>query len=1436
MTDGKKNPSFPAVPFENAVRTAVPPENISSTEVEPFAPAADAMMVIDPAEQARNLRGNSRKLAVLLGMLKKAEARRPPDGWRIFTLTLPRREADLARTCLQDAVLECGESFIGDQNDEYAAMTLATASAANITHVLKKLEQAGIANAQIAVAQDGAVLMRVKGAPVIALHGFLNNNPLPELNSGRRVVSLVRDRPPVDITAASSAGECVPFDFASVSASAVKKAVEEKFEIPREGSCSFLAIDQNIFAGIVDPNDGKIQRFIEEMKIYANSTHMHIVSCGGYVVIIGTSERAASSLALLASRLRTLDNRAKFFLGAGEICREMGGRFSIKGFFKIESRGDADRMRQAGIYFTEEFFERVAKAGSRDASLCQVFAKPSLENKNFLKAVVIRPKVTLHVGGPDRLIGYEQELDKLKKSLRDSRTKLMMIKGKAGYGKSRLLHEALKEYPSSLICSMDSSGENVPGFSLITVAEQVAAAVSDNRDVSRTAQFEMLNNFNREPLNNCIAEAQSNPDRICGMILNVLRQANRGRMIFGIDDFHNVDRFSVPYLTGLMQEYASKTSGACVIAGREEEYMPTDAIDGLKKNLLAVKGFKSEEVRVAGLNFADDEIARRFVFYSLPEKLRGSEENPVNLGDWYKVLAGIAGDSPYVMKTLLDGVMEDAEKNINEVFETRENTLLLKEGVLERLCRIKNSGDLAVYYMERIGRMPEDSRRLLQHIAYMSGDATYEQARVIAMNLLGAGSEDQFAKAMEFLINRGYLIGIAGPGQKLKIQHETMRDTLKASVVDPEIVSNIVIGLFNKLAGDPELHPFMRAALANNVARCSRAPALDHPFFWEHYARIMRDCFRECAEKNARGAGCDLAGAVVNAADAAKMPEGMMQVLNRLRQGGVRAADDLQKLVVEALFVFAENAVYTAKFTEARRAVDLLAELNAANPELTDENNGRLIDMAKAYYLMFFEAYVQGDYNRMAAIYERKLEGGRLLEPGLRVICEMKLKFRETNLPERDKARIYDEIDGIYKKGAAALKDLDNEYVKAHPPRADGRGRPGYQKHHPHYLEALRLWGVRIKTEKVLASMCRRRLNGREYMVDEDCLRHPAACDLNQIRVWLLEIDESLGMFEQLLQHSPQAMHPYAELSVREQRAELLAVLGKHEEADAAYGEARRQANQLGLPAAAARITHCRAGLCAIQARCRVEVMPSAGNIAVVVPNKVLNRDELKKGIRILDTDGAIALANITDQDNYFYLAIPIQKMHLAGMLCESYSAELDVLERRPNEQRAMEIYQELKPYLQMAVENYKCIEKYLEKQIKNGSIKKGAKEGESGYFLYYLVSYVGFVFKAIDIIGGICPEVGIRIPSSVFEIENPVASLESRLLVRNFMTDAESGADKLTDCGTGELDAKRKGFDIFNRIIVKGRVEVVEAQETAEEAAKDSYYASYGMVDLSEE
>jgi len=1222
-------------------------------------------------EAISKLQGQN-KLIALLGFNKVLQIRQLPEPFKLLSVQIEKKDLAEFMDRIEKFALPLNNNFLGDENDPVVSLAFIIPHKEILEQIMLELRKHNL-NPSLNLASHQTLVLKTDNTLNSLENHLSNHHQDSQTQSISRDGSITKHSISQDISHSEeihSRHIISETNYSSLKSLKMAQECEEKeVETPRNGECVYLMIDQDLLnQEISDPN---LQKIINEINSIMRSPNFHITSYNGYLLIICTAERGGSSLAAMAARIyRTI--QAKMFLGTGEI-KSTDDTFSINGFPKLNTRKTWQNI-ESGVHMTTEFEELITDPNNRNSSLFKIESRKS--KHGLLKLLSIRPQASLKIGGPDRLIGYEEKLDELQTALSNNTNKLVIIKGAAGMGKSRLTHEAIKELPYSIICSLDPSGEKTPGYGIMTIAEQIHEQIRNTEGLEDSNVTQNLANYDRLSQMEKLKIAQKTPQTILELCKPALRLMNNGKIPFVLDDIHHADRFSISHLMTLVNFHINTNEGKAVVLLRPEEiFEPRE----LKNLILRIKAVYSDtksikEIGVSGLDFiGNDTLAKDFVYHSIPKNLRKGK----TLGTWYTKLAKIAVNQPFVMKSLMDALVEDIENN----FDLSRDVIQLTAKAESKLDKILDgTSDLQTYYLERLNKLSPQELNFLQCVALIGGKFSTAQANIIATKISTITGEDGIEKTISKLVRGGYLVkNESEDGNRTwQIQHETTREIIVRSITEKEIL-DLNIKLYNQFNNSESIHPDIKLNIANNIANAKTSPKISHSF-WTAYSKLAFECLEDSNSSNSVSRAYSIANMILF-----ENPESRTQkIINLLKNPDNSESlktipEEIIALIIESLFSKAENALFLGKFKETTKSLETLRIIKENYPEIN-------LDLSKVYELEFQKAYLLRKPDEMEEIIKKIQEKGIRISSSFQILSQIKLEFRKGN----------------YKK--AEQHYIDNSMSL--------RQEVGNQD--PKFMEALRLGAARCPFE-----LLRKQMTDK---LDEDMELQAGIVKKAHVKQ-LDETMDNLRRLENVQKTNPLIFNKYEELALSEQIGITEAYLGNYEAAIAKLHEAWRIANQMEIHEQAARIAKFIGDILTISAI----TMPSNNKELNSIYNRPtqlrhsFDRERLQAALKTYTQQGIASVANI-DSENFYSYAMRIQRIRTVGLLLISYLNVLsgtDVLSEADKHLEAT-MKEDLETLIHQSIADIQIINNLTNDLPENWKTEIAYYSSYIGYILYF--------------------------------------------------------------------------------------------------------------------
>ncbi len=1131
---------------------------------------------------------------------------------------------------------------------------------------------------------------------------------------------------------------------------------------PRPGGCTYLIVDlASIRGSLIE--ESTLKPLLSEARLVLKAQGYHVeTDLPKYrLTILGTAERSENSMLSIAQSLRSQLPTARIFLGSGEITpldhteatiNADIGKFIV---YEIPTDQTMDEWRAlpAGVYLTSILDYDIKDPKSRKGSHCHIEtspAKTSDDAPNFPGLVRLdkyEPIPTLTSGGPDKLIGYDEELKSLDQYMRDDETRLITLQGKAGMGKSRILSTALQNMPSAVVCSVDAADKNLAGSSLVTIADQLAYILGHDERIP-------IQQFSQRPRAEKITLAQNNPKELFDMCIGalVLLNIDRGeKTVFVLEDIHFADRHSEPWITRMVSEYLRTCNeGKALFTMRPEEMYRSDAQKRITEMVGGSYGSQSTKtLNLGGLDFSNPRVSEEFAFHSIPKEKRQTRSGaPKRLGLWHEKVGKRALNSPFRMKTFMDTLIQEDGLIIGE------EVIEAKQEIIDRIEQIEEDGDLATHYRERIERLGEKSKLALQFIGLIGGKITWQQLTVLLSAHILDVRGDAFAGVVRDLEEGGYICLVPGQPRNHEVytlQHESIRKAVIDSI-PARLRKTQATFFYQTLRQSEELfHPDSQFELLNFVATDIDTEAKDKAV-WKSYERVVSSMLKDANDRNSSSKAYAVAEAILS------LDRGVPVIKKCLAEmkAGTEIPDKIQSIILQILQAKAQSAVYLGKAAEAKEAIADLKAINARTPDL--------VDMGKIHLIEFEVSYIADEPGRetnesITALFNRHIAPEAVnLSQAEKIIAQIKLMAKLGR--DEEAMRLFEEHKPI-------LEELNAQHKKS----------TLYATPHPSYMEARRLAEVRCPFELVRKAITD---VGGGKTLDEDVMLHSGAITEPQAAK-LREIQATIAEFMKTKEKHPLVFNPYAEMGLLGIHGQIEAYLGDLIKGREGLSEAWRQSDQSEVP------------------RQGVRYAKMEGDITVIQALSSENKEEkirlLKEAHGIYSGKCMVSLAQVGEGD-FYQAAIRIQRIRVAGRLLLTYD-----LKSQPKP-IPMKTKRELWPYIEQAAKDFDHVNTmygnrvtYLmehpeDRKNPDETIRKrynGIKAwvAEIGY---YMTGYVGHIVS-------LTKELGIGVPPSLLDAErNPFANTA-------LIGDALACASKKSDKGFGD-EVRTKFEGLTSRII----------------------------------
>ncbi|MFA6305771.1 MAG: AAA family ATPase [Candidatus Gracilibacteria bacterium] len=1066
-------------------------------------------------------------------------------------------------------------------------------------------------------------------------------------------------------------------------------------ETPRQGSCIYVQLDLNTL--IEGQQADALINLLEELDAIktkegkiTSEYAVHVDEESGDLIIIALSERASNSALALATSITSKIPRAKAFVGMGKVVHEMiiespdkeTGRQERKEarvlHSRISDKQKQDAMRSPGaIFLTQELADRINTRGSREGSLCEIKTEES-KVKGLVSLTEHNAKVSYDTGA-EKVIGADEKIEKLLSALLSPTTRLTIVKGHAGIGKTTIINAVLEKTPGSTIrCSFDpsfSGKECTPHGSLVTMLEQVAAVAKEHPQIAEemetNAPLRELIELSKKPRSEKMAAAQKDPDRVATLCSNAIaiirRKTPHLEALLVLEDLHHIDSASDPYVMSIAQAYMDN-GGKVLFSMRPEEMLKSVA---LKKLTQTVQAFHTgrqavAELEIDGLDFSDPKISEEFAFSLIPEETRKGKK----LGTWHEALGKKAGRNPLRMKAL----MAKARENLRIDEDT--GIINVDNSALEEINAIESDQDFETYSRGRIAKLPPRDQKFLQALALIGGQLSKAAIQEIIFGYTQVGYAGDPAQALAHLIQGEYLRADA---QTISFAHHTIRETVLASM-DEQTKFNLAMYLNTIFQTNPaEYHPDARFALLQHVATNPLQPDREERF-WQEYASAATVSIDSAEQKSLLRRGFMVADSVSQSAT-------IFESIDTLKKGDKKVPEHLRKLVIKTLFTLAKTGQHLNKREIAEKALADLEEMHQHFPEEIDIVELRATAFQMEYLKCYYSTPAESK-EKLRTLYTQLLPDLIGTNPALAFILEMKLLYKTGKSAQAAAA-------GRTPVKRQAIESLNTEFARTHDSAIS-----------PEFAETERL-AARVDIENFRTKFKNpTTADGKTMHVDDDVEFSPTHLTQDQKTEAQALLEESQRITE-YRKTNPSIFNPTADTMADLAVAGMLGYLGKYDEAIEMFGETWRRANQMDV-ADAVRAGQRKGDLYLMRAYTKKE-----GEVDL---------EDIEHAIQTYLKECMISLST-TDKNDWWQFGVRIQiRRSIARLL----------LEVRPDKNKASlskEEMQHLKGYIEQALNDFRTINQ--NPTFRGFATMEGGEE-----YVYYASSYMGYIFAIAQNMG----------------------------------------------------------------------------------------------------
>ncbi len=1233
---------------------------------------------------------------------------------------------------------------------------------------------------ELVIPLDGSVLSHTTKSD-INTRSFTVSNP-----TEKQTISKAQERIPQIF-------EALPLNSANYKRALAMELAQKPNRLKEnmQAESSYLVININALLNSGDPAKYKILDKLGNLAVSEDFTIA--LDQNGNLIIADFAQRSGSYMAGLAADIEhSTENKTSILLAKG-VFKKDG---SVTG---MENYPDSSTLahwasiakENPGTYLTAATQKAINEG--RDATTRELKTEEVNASAQFLKLTEVSRRPKLRIGGPDRLIGHADEIEKMRNFAKpNNKSKLLVLNGGAGSGKSRLADELLKDNPTALVASVDASGENIPGAALadlaITISEAMNSRLTDVQKSRFRDELSELERFAILPDDEKIRQIQIAPHSIakaCETGLLILEKTG-GAFLFAIDDIHHIDRFSEKHIMSLVEKFINGSKSKVMMMRRPEETYHSTEQANLITNIhnkfrdQSIEGQRPVEIvdlqdlkKQPKLNLQNPKTARDYVFYSLPEEIR---VNPVNgkekdLGNWPQQLAAKCR-TPFDLTSLISSLLEDPEKSLI----IGPDSISIRPEALAELSKIKKHTDLQTYHENRVRRLDGPAQAVLQYVSILG--AKLSKTKLIDLATSVGGFTPEEANQAFFDLTRGGYI-IADEKEGCGIQHDNYKNIALASMAEAQ-KRELIVKLYLKFNDSKEVHNDKKFAL---LCELSGSMPLNDSQFWTHYTARANQALRDAKQERSSGRGYEIAMTILGDLNIRKHKnEPLIKGLIALYQGGEQAIQvepQIRQMITNALFAVVKNGLNLGRFKKTGEAISVLEKIGAQEY------------LTESYNVGFRAAQLQHNIEAMDKFYKKYTS--RTDRKNSEVISmQLRLAFKNG---DNDGFKECDKIINSpeYRDIIATLVVNDKAT----------------------YTEFTRL-EQRIKLDRI-----RKNLENKEG-VDGDVVLDPGLIKVEELSE-IIRIKRELDAMSKELQENPDNFDPLQELHLRDQLAEIQAFTGNYEAAAQSLNEVWRLAQQMQIPTEAVRAAKIKGDIEMMMAVAQIQFVDGKGMTAQPLKNGTTFPKRILKAIQTYTENGCSILEEKVEKKNDYQLIMRGQRLRGIAALSLSYENQIAAAKIPGTElASANEIKAELIPHLKTAIEDFKFMNQSPEwKAIFNN-------KPAGGIYSYYLTSSMGHVLQAIEDLEISEAELGTEIPDVLdttnypgFLPENINDALNTSVAMKDNVGEVDArklpGLSKVIDLGERRATDSGKVSDITKfRGLRTRHSEVVELRKAA--------------------
>lgn len=1350
------------------------------------------------AEEVEKL-PNSLQALALLNLSEPFSIRIPPEDYKIVRISCARKELERAKALLAKLgySVNTDHNTVTNGNDETVVIQELVPDKINALLIYQSLVEANI-DAKVATSfvTSQTLMMRI-GNTLIASNANLYketarttpmtiNPPLGQLSME------TGDNPPYRFEGVptqranpDNAKQFGPDLYTSLRTIDSLKQQEER-DAEKEsltlGNASYLIINPHLLLKNSQHGLPYVLHILNNIAAISRSEDFIIKKDSlDNIVIIALQERASGFLEQFGLALyQKSSGKAHLRFEAGNLRQNAEGEIEIADYPQIAEllswshRGE----KHSDYIITKETYANLQ--GTRETTTSRLEVE-EIPGTNYLRIKNVVREASLRVGGgPDRIIGQRDILEKLRETTgATSKTKLTLLKGQAGIGKSRILDELRQEQPNSIALSIDPACEKLSGMALINIIEQLATFASQKKSIGimygdRYKQYlSPLYEIYRTQAAERLNLAQTDPKKLQTIILNAICAFEKmfGSFTIILDDLHHIDSHSDTHIMKLIERVFNETQCRIIATMRPEDRFKSTQQTALEATLTSQYGkngvhtvwLEDEHTHRPKLNLREPQTARDYVFYSLPEEMRinkatGEEKQLTN--NWHMMLAEKV-QTPWQFTSLINILLRDPSKYL----AVGENEISLTNEALSQLSEITNQDDLVKHERSRIRKLAPEHRTTLQLIAMIGSQI--EPSKLIQLATKATGKPDpEAARIIQFLIAQNYLCVILNERKEpiaYELQNITIAETARESI-GKKAKKEIVMRHYRSIVNDSSIPDEIKFNWLQDATEASSIK--DHRQLWTEYCSKASAIMQKDREGRQYSQGFAHASKVLCNLDPNSKTD-VTKIINELcidtlENTGktILELENTEKIIgviKEALFTLIETGANLGQFGKVHEAI---AKFEAICTNTNDPENSQL---AAAYLVGFKMASIEESHIRnMARRTKMNAYYGKITK-------------NRTNYKGEDLLA----IDMQYEARACDQGSMNNVVTKLEAwldkYSLDGPAAQAVKIANPDAFAKIKLLYQRYQFEHIS-----RKPKTRQN-IDDDSAMEPSHFNHEETAILTTNLRQELDTIRQEREANPLLLDPIEELAFLELLAQTYSYCGEYERAEQAFSEAWRIGNQLSIPRQSARAAKLKGDIQIMKAVARI-THPTANTPGKAEPLKhvAINRPAILQAINTYTEEGLHVMKKV-DENDVYQAILRIQRIRAVSLLVQTYSREISQTQNSARQQReTTRIKKETMPYLKLALQDFQ--ELNMPPWAENF-------EAEDGEFSYYTVSSMGHI---LDFMETTEIEEGDQIP----RLNDPQSLKDLPALSENAIKQGISkiARERLTD-HVGEVDRKIEGF-----------------------------------------